>query len=677
MARIPSSSWSQPNTSDKEGNLWATKNVNLDESGYIKLSPRAVLAVSIDDDANFETPVAIGQYGANDFQVMTAESNYVVDLSDISIGATEDSGTNNPNGTLNSHGRFFKNLWLATTQTTVVSKDANGDANDAWTERVTGLTSGLRHYIDVFASRNQYTVTNGNVLKQYNSSHVNTVDLTIPEDYEMVKTAYNNGKMGVITRTGAGATGQLLEAKFYLWDGSTTSGKGWNVGSDACMDIRAYLDYFAILTREGQWKYFNGGGFEDLNELPFFSTDEMWSDETPTYPIGDSITVKGKRAFLNLGLELAAFGRSLFRQIQNAPSGVWCADRAVGLYHRWSPSISRVHKIEVATVSTTTDILTASFGTIPATGNPIRYVRIGTTGIGGLTLNQDYYIIRHTATTFSLATTKENAINGVKIDLTDNDGATSYFHAYDLVDYGTTYFEATGAVTLLGQATAYFRDILFGGDFYNTNLEEKSALCMVVPFLENRGYFILPKIFSESPKNAPGPLGVKFRPLKDADKIIVKARSKNLDGLPISAPNIKTVDYLTWTSSTEATTTTDLSAAATYLTNGEHLELELVAGAGGNQMTRITAIEESGGTYTITVEDEILGAEAGTKSYFIIDNWKELGVIDSDSESGYVEIEAMEAGNWVQYKIELRGSGTCIEELHYNPTVYQESPVTD
>jgi len=42
MIRLPADTnekWFQPNNSDKFGSLWYTKNINLDEEGYIKLSP--------------------------------------------------------------------------------------------------------------------------------------------------------------------------------------------------------------------------------------------------------------------------------------------------------------------------------------------------------------------------------------------------------------------------------------------------------------------------------------------------------------------------------------------------------------------------------------------------------------------------------------------------------------
>ena len=41
MIKLPiNSEWSQTNKSDKFGSLAYTKNINLDEAGYIKLSPR-------------------------------------------------------------------------------------------------------------------------------------------------------------------------------------------------------------------------------------------------------------------------------------------------------------------------------------------------------------------------------------------------------------------------------------------------------------------------------------------------------------------------------------------------------------------------------------------------------------------------------------------------------------
>lgn len=670
MIRLPGTTgWKQLNTSDRAGNLWATKNVNLDEFGYLKLSPRAVKIIDEAANADVGVPVAFGQFSQGEFQVATtSDAAFNLDIDNATLNATENSGTSEPTLTIDSHARFWIDRWHASTATAVLSKDANGSASATWTSRITGLTSGVRHLIEVFASRNQLCVANGNVVKQYDTSYANTIDLTIPSDFEITGLAYNNGKMGVITRSAQGSTGQVVEAKFYYWDGSTTSATGYGVGSDACMSIGAYRGTFVIITRSGELKIFNGGGFETLAVFPFYSGDQLWNNIGATYPIGDAIIADGDVLYMNVGLELNEFGRKREVSAPNCPSGVWCYDPQSGLYHRWSPSASQIYLTTVSAggTNTTTDIMTAATGTIPATGNIARYIRSSGTGITGLTLQQDYYIIKQSASTFSLATTKENAIAGIKIDLTAADSDTSYFHMFDLIDYGVTQHLDTGAVALFGDSNYLYRDIIFGGDYETTALANNDSICMIVPFLENRGWFITPKIFPDVTEATVNKMTVKYRPLKTNDTIVVKMRDREVAGLPVTAPNSATTDELTWSSDDECYTTTDLSEAKTYLDAGGSLELELTAGAGAGQTVQISSISSNSGTYALELDESVIGITAGVKSYFIIDNWKILRTVnstDSDNTKGYSVIPITSSEKFIQFKIELRGSDTTIEDI--------------
>lgn len=664
--------WSQPNNSDKFGSLWATKNITLDEAGYLKLSPRAVRLIGESDNDDFGVPLAIGKFQQGQFQVLTSSNaNFVVEFSTIALNATEDSGSSEPTATFDSDAKFWQNRWHASTATTVVSKDANGSASATWTSRITGLTSGVKHIIEVFDSRNNLVVSNGNVLEQYDTSYANTVDLTIPSDFEIVGAAYNDGKMGVITATGSGTTGQTLESKFYLWTGSETSATGWGVGSDLCMCIAAYQSSWVILTRNGQLKLFNGGGFTELAALPFYFSKNWWST-----PSGGAILdvhgnsamwVDGDKVFINLGLLLNPFGKKEEQQLPNVPSGIWCYDPAVtSVYHRTAGSNSPVYLVQVnaSAADTATDILTASSGTIPATGNPVIQI---SESIGGFTIGELYYVIKLSASTFALATTRENALAGTKIDITSTNASNAFFHMYDIVDYAITAHEDTGAIGSFQESRLFYTGLLFGGDYpLITNLSNNDALCYQVPLLENRGWAITPRKYSTGARDSNNRVLVKFRPLKTNDKIIVKVKDRDVEGLPVSSPNSAATDYLTWTSNREGYTTTDLSQAKAYLDAGlgRELEMEFVSGAGAGQMVKIEDIDESSGTYALVLAEDVVGAASGRLSHFIIDNWKVKHTITSSAnEKGYVSVPLQSSRKFVQCKVELRGYETTIEEF--------------
>lgn len=673
------SKWTQPNNSDKFGSLWMTKNINLDEAGYIKLSPRSVLLYNEDLNADFGVPIALGRFASGNYLVgTTSNANFNVSIDQTSFNADENDGTSEPTMTQNSHGVFWQNLWHASTATAVLSRDVSADESETWTSRITGLTSGVRHYMEVFSSYNSLCVSNGNtVIRTTPTLYTTAVTLSIPSDFEIIGMAYNNARMGIITRLGSDSEGQNTEAKFYIWDGATAAANSdASVGSDACVAICAYKSSFAVLTRAGQLLYWNGGGFDVLANFPFFYSGQIVGSLTSLRNFGDSMTADGDVIYINLGGEVNNFGIKGEKQIQNCPSGVWCYDPEVGLYHRYSPSISPAyfHSILNSNINTTTDIFTTS-ATIPPTGSIARYMFNGNDLIGGLELNNDYYVIKLNSTTFKLAETRADAIAGISIDLTSvGTGSSDFFWMYDIVDYGNSHHQDVGAIALTGETTNAYRDIIFGGDYTTTADSSRDSLCIAVPFLSARGYFVTFKRFSSEVTDTNQKIFVKFRPLGPDDSIIVKIKTENIYGLPASSPNNTSqgVDEANWTSPLEFYTQTNLSAAKSYLDSGGDLECEFVSGAGGGVMVKIVSIATDAGVYSVVLEEEVIGASSGLKSNFIIDNWKYLRTI-TNADTDYVEIPIGGQSKFAQFKVELRGVETTIEDLDFVPKTNKPS----
>lgn len=672
MIRLPvNNTWSQPNNSDKFGSLWATKNINLDEEGYIKLSPRSVTVM---DETGYEVngafglPLAIGRTGSGDYQIVTSSDaafNASMDAQQRTF--SENDGTANPTLTTASHGIFWNNLWHATTADALLTKSATDGSNATWTSQKTGL-GAYRHYLEVFKSRNQLCVTAGNVVKQYDTSYNTTQDLTLPSDFEAIGLAYNNELMGIITRGSTSNSGQNSNAFFFIWDGGTASADaGYDTGADACVAIAPYKSSFVILTRNGQLLYFNGGGFDQIAAFPFYYEDKQLGGLTSNITFGDTMVVDGDVIYINVGFGLmSGFGRKQEEQLPHCQGGVWCYDPKIGLYHRWSPSISHayVNHVDGGDINTSTNTLTISAGvygvqTIPATGGIARLT--DTVGIGGLEEGHDYFIIKVSSTEFKLATTKENALNGTAIDITSATAGANYFWMFDIVDYGTTFFENAAGVALVGETSNFAQDIIFGGDYETVASAANDTLCAVMPYLENRGWAITPKIFSQNAEDIVQKLYIRYRPLKTGDAIIVKVRTENVDGLPVSVPSALDTE-MTWTSDREFYTTADLSEAKTYIDAGGSLECEITSGAGGGQMSQVSEINYDSGTYSIVLEDSIIGASSGRLSTFIIDNWKVCDTIDENGQ-GYKEVPIATTSKWVQFKFELRGDRTTIEML--------------
>lgn len=661
----PNNEWIQTNKSDKTGSLAYSKNINLDEYGYLKLSPRSVNIIDDTVDADFNIPVAFGRSNKGEFYIATTEEPFNLSISSTALSVTEDATSNNPTLSFNSHGRWWQNRFYESTSTAVSYNSAG-----TWTANaITGLSSSYRHVLEVFRNRKTLCVSNGNTVAQYDTSHSTSgiPQLTIPSDYEVIGMAYNNYRMGIITRLGTSSSGQNASSYFFVWNGATTEASdGVSIGAYSAVAIAPYKGTWVVLDSAGQLKLYNGGGFDVVATFPFYTSESSIGDLLNFISYGDNIVVDGDVIYININFNLSAIGIYGQNHIKSNPSGVWCYDPEHGLYHRWSMSNSKAyfHNITSGNVNTTTDIFTTS-ATIPTTGNPVIYTSGST---GGLVINKVYYVIKHTSTTFSLAETKEDATDGNKVDITGA-SANQYFLMIDVIDYGASYNSgSSGALALYGTQTNMYTDILFGGRILDTALSAQPTLCSVVPLVENRGYVVLPKIYSKEISDTFSGIYIKHRPLNTDDKIIVKVKTRDIFGLINSTPSLSPTNAtteFTWTGTNTGTTTANLEIAKNSFDAGVELECEFTSGIGAGQMVKISNITESSGTYTITLDENVAGATSSLKSNFIIENWKTLGSVNSttQNDTGVVKFVNDAKSKWAEYKIELRGYQTTIEEL--------------
>jgi len=86
-------------------------------------------------------------------------------------------------------------------------------------------------------------------------------------------------------------------------------------------------------------------------------------------------------------------------------------------------------------------------------------------------------------------------------------------------------------------------------------------------------------------------------------------------------------------------------------------------------MSQITDIQESGGTYTVTIDDPYTYYASGDKAYFVIRNWtiwKTIVYGDSVALESFLNDQIGVDGKFIQMKVELRGVRVRIEELLIN-----------
>lgn len=647
-----------PQNSDLFGSVWYTRNINMDEEGYIKLSSRSVSVGSELVDSSVGIPTAFGRNGQGIFYIVTADSAQKLAVNNSTLSFTQDTDSGFTSLGVQSHGRWWQNKWFFTVPASLYSK---APSTGTWTERYTSLSSSYVHPVELFRSRNTFCIGNGNVVKQITTAYADDTALTIPADYEVNGLAYSNQLMAIATKLSNTAQGQNQEAYLFIWDGATTAAnQSYPVGSDLIVAITAYKSSFVLLTRAGELKYFNGGGFQNLATLPYYYLDLIWGDMQNRDAWGDILKVEGDVIYINIGNELEPFGQKNENRVTNHVGGILCYDPKVGLYNRYTPSISPANLVNVpqANVNTTTSTFTKNAGTLYETGNPIKYID---NDIFELMTNKVYYIINLDGTSFKLALTKQDAIDGNFVTFTTTGGTNSHFLHLNLLDYGQSTFGNSGAVVLMGTTQRVYDHLIFGATLYDyDSTSTYDTVCITVPEFSNRGIIVTPKITSQGVDDFNQKVYVKHRPLAIGDRILVKHKDMDVLGLPVSTTQSSHTGC-SWTSTTTFTTTSDLHEALAY--TGE-MDCEIISGAGAGQTSTIVSITYLSGTYTVTLEDALDGVQSGYVSDVIIDNWKKDASIVDDGTT-YREVPIGTRSKSIKLKVELEGVETTIEEIQF------------
>ena len=177
------------------------------------------------------------------------------------------------------------------------------------------------------------------------------------------------------------------------------------------------------------------------------------------------------------------------------------------------------------------------------------------------------------------------------------------------------------------------------GIFYNNDLDT----------VQNAGYLVTPKIFSQNIEDSWDKLVMRFRRfLNSTDKIVVKYRTED---------DAFTEATITYASTTTFTVT--LAAADRALVVGD--EVEVVQGIGAGRTAHITVISGAhAASQTITVDETITGATTQTaKARF--QTWKKIASYNSQSDE-MQNFPVPEGSNFVQFKIWMLWTGK--NEVH-------------
>lgn len=664
MTLIPQNrQWNQNNQTDIGGAIVASRNIDLTTPGYLALEDRSVSIKTSEGDSNFGILTGMETFNsANRYYLTTSQKPYTVVMDPITV--TEDVSAGNPGGSLYSGSVVWQSRYYAAVNTAFYYH--NGTSWSSVTLSPTLTTSEL-HPVCIFENRQTLVIGNGNQVKQINTSHVDTINLSLPTEYKVSRIVYNNNRVGITTYS----TRTDTDSFFFVWDGASAEASGYSIKSPQALGIVAYKSSFLVLNSRGQLLYFNGSGFDILDTFPIGIVHE--DENNNKMSSGNIHMVVRDNDFVDLTVQTSETLKDNPRQeyySPNSPAGIYTWSKETGLYHGRSISMSVMFKrtIDTTAVDTSTDIITTT--SVPITGTPVYYFNTNASIIGGLKHKTVYYVIKLSSTTLKLALTKTNALAGTAIDLTSTGFSLQLLVFYPEKDFGQSFIDGRMTPILrhpnLGSYSDTSGRVFFGNENGLTNtLSSYKTLCTSMGLIENRGWFITSKVLTENIKDMFNKLVIKFKPLKlDVDKIIVKYRVSDFESInQLSVYNL----YCTWTAANTFTTTDNLS---TILVGHE---IEVVAGAGAGQIAHVSSISESSGTYTVVLDESLIEVSAADKCYISANNWLKLKTITTSTATnndGYADVAIGKNSKWIQFKIEMRGVDIKIEDLNVVPTTH-------
>lgn len=170
------------------------------------------------------------------------------------------------------------------------------------------------------------------------------------------------------------------------------------------------------------------------------------------------------------------------------------------------------------------------------------------------------------------------------------------------------------------------------------------------------GIITFTKWFAEEVEEKWKDLFAFIRPFENStDKIVLKCREKEYTPLETN---------ITWVDTTSFTSTD--AGWATVKTNfdaGKDYEFEGLQGDGAGFLAHITDISESGGTYTVTLDETITGATTNTAKARI-DRWDKVAdFTDQDEVDTYIKFNPDRASTWIQYKLYMIGENIQLQRV--------------
>lgn len=332
--------YTQPNKSDSSGDIFMTYGIDLNK-GRIDVSEQVKKLINNDDNADFGGYAgSIGTYTDKIFAI-SGWAFSANDTTPLGTWSKETSGTEPDSGNTVMDSAYFDGLFLVSESDDI--KAYNGTTWSSWWQTTLGqsaLDSGRRHLLWVGTDGNLYIV-DMDATKVYRVTPTGTVTKTgagsldfSATSYEITSAVTTSNRSWIGTKSLVGEEAAIIE-----WDMSpsaSTANKFHKVNAKEVVCIAVWNDTPVAVLSTGKVKYFNGVSFVDFErsmQFPVPEGYEMAEGEDFIHPNGWAI-IDDLPHFLVAGRVDTTPGAGLGAYY--FPSGGWCLDPNIGLYHRFA-----------------------------------------------------------------------------------------------------------------------------------------------------------------------------------------------------------------------------------------------------------------------------------------------------------------------------------------------------
>lgn len=353
MIKLPNpktKKWTQPNSSDILGDIYASFNLDLSENeGTVRLGKRMVLNTNTADVAEITSyPAAIKTFNGKKFAIAgTSSTGYVFEQGTAYPSATSFSKVTATNAPTNvssilsdmeiSNGNLY-----VTQNATTVAWTTDGTT---WGTQFSAGSSGSVHMLTSFGGRTYMTDLTSKVISWNSSNAVvtsgqYTIQLGNSDSNVITFLRSSANRIWIGTVNTAGGKGHI-----YEWDGSSSQAtRSYRLEASGALSCVVKDDIPYVMDSNGDLLVWTSGNFQRItglnrrnNKLLFNPLDR--DNERFVHPNGMSI-IKGK---INLLIDGRNYDNSVASTTleETIPSGIWEFDPNKGLYHKHSIGLSK------------------------------------------------------------------------------------------------------------------------------------------------------------------------------------------------------------------------------------------------------------------------------------------------------------------------------------------------